>query len=99
MEITFSELCEKLVVNSKDGISLGNPCDMLIDTETGKVIGFIAEGKRGIFDFFGRGNETFIFSEEIENIGKDVIIVRTEHKNKENFEKTNIFIKLFNFFL
>lgn len=72
--IYLSEMQSKDVISIDTGESLGRIVDVLV-SEDGTIINFIAESKK----IFKRPlkDSTFTFSyENIERIGKDVILVR-----------------------
>ncbi len=76
MEISYSELRERDVINISDGRSLGRVCDLVMTYPEGIVCGIVVPGrKRGFPWFFPCRNEIFIDFEQIRQIGKDVIIV------------------------
>ena len=56
MELSFSELRAKEVVNTQDGRRLGRVCDVVLCYPENKWVGLIVPSGRG----FGRKNEIFI---------------------------------------
>ena len=72
MELSFSELRTKEVVNTLDGRKLGRVCDIALCYPENKWLGIIVPGNRG-FGF--KKNELFIDLKNIVKIGEDVILV------------------------
>ncbi len=79
MELSFSELRTKEVVNTQDGKKLGRICDLLFCYPENKVFGFVVPGgKSGFF----RKEERFIAMKNIVRIGEDVILVNLPPNHK-----------------
>lgn len=72
MEMSFSELRTKEVVNTGDGRRLGRVCDIVFCYPENRVIGIVAPGAKGISLW---KNEQFIDMNHIVRIGDDVILV------------------------
>lgn len=72
MELTFSELRAKEVVNTQDGRKLGKVCDIVLCYPDNRWIGIVAPNG-GAFSFKKRG--LFIELRNIVKIGEDVILV------------------------
>ena len=98
MLITIGELCEKEVVNTLDGTSFGLADDVLLDTESRKAVAVIIKDKPGFFGFSKREEEVSISWDKIENIGKDIIFVKTDQSGKIHNKKENFFQKFLNIF-
>lgn len=73
MEITFSTLRSKEIVNLYDGKRLGRIIDISFEKESGRVLGFIVPGIKKIFK---KCEDIFIPLELIKKIGEDVILVK-----------------------
>lgn len=72
MELSFSELRTKEVINTLDGRRLGKVCDVVLCYPENRWLGIVVPGGRG----FGRKkNELFIELRSIAKIGEDVILV------------------------
>ena len=72
MELSFSSLRTKEVVNTKDGRRLGRVCDVALCYPENRWIGIVVPGGKG----WGRKkNELFIDLKQIIKIGEDVILV------------------------
>lgn len=75
METTFLDLRSKQVVNIVDGKVLGHIVDMIFDTCTSRILGFVVPGGKGMFNFF-RNEEIFVPYCNICKIGDDTILVK-----------------------
>ena len=73
MEITFSFLRAKEIINIYDGKRLGRIIDVTFEKETGKVLGFIVPGIKKVFK---KTEDIFIPLELVKKIGEDVILVK-----------------------
>jgi YlmC/YmxH family sporulation protein len=71
MELSFSELRAKEVINTQDGRRLGRVCDIALCYPDNKWIGIIVPNGRG----FMKRNDLFISLKNIVKIGEDVILV------------------------
>ncbi|MBS5022102.1 MAG: YlmC/YmxH family sporulation protein [Firmicutes bacterium] len=72
MELSFSELRTKEVVNTNDGRRLGKVCDIVFCYPENRVIGIVVPGCKG-FAFWK--SEQFIDMKNIVKIGDDVVLV------------------------
>ena len=72
MELTFSELRAKEVINTQDGRKLGKVCDLVLCYPENRWLGVVVPGKRG---FAFKKTELFIEMRNIVKIGEDVILV------------------------
>ena len=72
MELSFSELRTKEVVNVADGRKLGRVCDMVFCYPENRILGFVVPGARG---FGAKRADFFIELKNIVKIGDDVILV------------------------
>ena len=72
MELSFSSLRTKEVVNTQDGRKLGKVCDIALCYPENRWLGIVVPGSKG----WGRKkNELFIDLKQIVKIGEDVILV------------------------
>lgn len=72
MELSFSSLRTKEVVNTQDGRKLGKVCDIALCYPENRWLGIVVPGGKG----WGRKkNELFIDLKQIVKIGEDVILV------------------------
>lgn len=72
MELSFSELRAKEVINTQDGRKLGKVCDLVLCYPENRWLGIVVPGKRG---FAFKKTELFIEMRNIVKIGEDVILV------------------------
>lgn len=76
--MTFRELCSKEVVQLKDGACLGRVDDLELNKETARIESLLLLGRPRLFGLLGRDETLTISWEDIERIGLDAILVRTE---------------------
>ena len=72
MEMSFSELRQKEVINTADGRKLGKICDMVFCYPENKILGFVVPGSRS---FGSKKTDFFIDLKNIVEIGDDVVLV------------------------
>ena len=72
MELSFSDLRTKEVVNTQDGRKLGKVCDIVLCYPENRWLGIVAPGGRS-FGF--KRNSVFIDLKHIIKIGEDVVLV------------------------
>ncbi len=72
MELSFSELRAKEVVNTQDGRKLGKVCDLVFCYPENRWLGIVAPNGRS-FGF--KRNGVFIDLKNIVKIGEDVVLV------------------------
>ncbi len=72
MEVCFSDLKEKEIVNVFDGRKLGRIIDILFDASTGMVRGIVVPGDKKLFR---KNEDIFVPLEKLKKIGDDVILV------------------------
>ena len=72
MELTFSELRAKEVVNTQDGKKLGKASDVVLCYPENRWLGIVVPGGRG---WGCKKNDLFIDLKHIVKIGEDVILV------------------------
>ena len=71
MELSFSELRAKEVVNTQDGRKLGRVCDLVFCYPENRVIGLVVPDNKSFF----KKEEKFVAMKDIVRIGEDVILV------------------------
>ncbi len=71
MELSYTYLRTKEVVNVVDGRKMGKVCDIVFCYPENRVVGIVTPGGR----FAWRKNEQFIEMKNIVKIGDDVILV------------------------
>ncbi len=84
MELSFSELRAKEVVNTQDGKKLGKVCDIALCYPDNKWLGLVVPGGRG-WGF--KKNNLFIDLRCIVKIGEDVILVNVGFPRKNGDKK------------
>ena len=80
MELTFSKLRAKEVINVQDGKKLGRICDVVLCYPENKWIGIVVPNTRG---FSVKRNELFIDLKQVQKIGEDVILVNVGLPRRE----------------
>ena len=83
MELSFSTLRAKEVVNTQDGRKLGKVCDIVFCYPENRWIGLIVPGGRG----FSRKQELFLELRNIVKIGEDVILVNVGFPRAQKTDK------------
>ena len=86
MELTFSELRSKEVVNTQDGRKLGKACDVVLCYPENRWLGIVVPGGGGMFR---KRSDLFIDLKNIVKIGEDVILVNVGVRREEKREKGN----------
>lgn len=76
--MTFRELCSKEVVQLKDGACLGRVDDVELDADTARIESLLLLGRPRLFGLLGRDETLTIPWADIERIGLDAILVRTD---------------------
>ena len=81
MEVNFSDLKQKDVINLNDGKNMGRVCDLSFTFPESNVLGFTVTGSKG-FKFSKQ--EVFIPIKQVVKIGKDAVLVKfgEEHPNR-----------------
>ncbi len=74
MNVEYSDLRSKDVVNVSDGKKLGKTVDLIIDTVIGGIRGIVVPGNKG-FSLFKSSDDLYIPWKNIKRIGSDVILV------------------------
>ena len=76
--MTFRELCAKEVVQLSNGACLGKADDLELDPQTAQIQSLQLLGRPRFFGLRGRDATLTIPWEEIDKIGVDAVLVRTE---------------------
>ena len=76
--MTIRELCEKEVVQLEQGVCLGRADDLAFDPATAQLQNLILLGRPRLFGLLGRDETLVIPWTDIETLGVDAILVRTE---------------------
>lgn len=74
MNVEYSDIKSKDVINVCNGRKLGRTIDLVIDTVVGKVRGIVVPGEKGL-NFFKSSDDLYIPWKNIKRIGSDVILV------------------------
>ena len=83
METSFCELKGKEVINVVDGACLGKIIDIVFDTCTNRVLGFVVPSQKKSWNIFKSSDDIFIPCQDICKIGEDVILVRVMIANTQ----------------
>ncbi len=86
MELTFSDLRTKEVVNTQDGRKLGKVCDIVLCYPENRWLGIVAPNGRG---WGWKKNGVFIDLKQIVKIGEDVILVNVGLPSKQGCKRGN----------
>lgn len=86
MELSFSELRTKEVVNTQDGRKLGKVCDIVLCYPENRWLGIVAPNGKG---WGWKKNGVFIELRQIVKIGEDVILVNVGMSCKQNGKRGN----------
>ena len=76
--MTFRELCAKEVVQLSNGACLGKADDLELDPQTAQIQSLQLLGRPRFFGLLGLDATLTIPWEEIDKIGVDAVLVRTE---------------------
>lgn len=76
--MTFREICAKEVVQLSNGACLGKADDLELDPQTAQIQSLQLLGRPRFFGLLGRDATLTIPWEEIDKIGVDAVLVRTE---------------------
>lgn len=78
---TFTEFCEKEVVNCRDGKILGSPFSLKFDIDSGTICSFFVR-ENALFCLPSKNDSIEIPWDHIDKIGHDIILVHMEHYPK-----------------
>ncbi len=73
----MSELCERSVINVTNGENMGNVDDIAFNAQNAQITHVIIYGRLKWFGLMGRAEDIYIPWEDIEKVGKDVLLVNT----------------------
>ena len=76
--MTFRDLCTKEIVQLQNGVCLGKADDLEFDPQTAEITSLQLLGQPRLFGLMGREETLTSPWHEIERIGLDAILVRTE---------------------
>lgn len=95
MTSRFMEFRRKEIINVANGLKIGYADDLIMDTETASMEALIIYGRPRFFGLLGRGEDLMIPWEEIEVVGEDTILVKSEGKPLPHPGRTSFLAKLF----
>lgn len=75
--LSLYELSKRDVISVPYGVKLGKIDDVQIEDKTAMVTHFIIYGKSKFFGLLGRQEDIMIPWQDIQSIGRDVILVKT----------------------
>lgn len=88
MEISYSELKNKEVINVSDGRKLGHIIDILFDGVNGLVKGVVVPGDKKLFR---KSEDIFVPLSKVKKIGDDVILVVLQNARNMSYASQNSF--------
>lgn len=86
MEVSYSDLKNKEVVNVADGKKLGHIIDILFDNASGEVKGVVVPGDKKIFR---KTEDIFVPLARVKKIGDDVVLVYLQNSRIDNYISRN----------
>ena len=97
MTCRVSALCNKEVINVRDGCRLGCVDDVEINVDKATVCAIIVYGKYRLFGLLGRCDDIVIRWEDIKLVGEDTILVSfcNAPQNQRKKKKRGLFSSLF----
>ncbi len=82
MDISFTDLKEREIVNVYDGKKLGRVIDILFDSTSGSVRGIIVPGDKKLFH---KSDDIFVPLDRLKKIGDDVILVSLQTRSSMTY--------------
>ena len=76
-----------------DGVKLGFVDDIEFNTETNAVIALIIYGRNRLFGILGKEDDIIIKCSDIEIIGTDAILIRTDISLSKMHKKHSFFVE------
>ncbi len=95
MTSRFMEFRRKEIINVANGLKIGYADDLILDTETASIEAVIVYGRPRLFGLLGRGEDLMIPWSEIEVIGEDTVLVKSEGETLPRSGHTSYLSKLF----
>lgn len=95
MQIYFKDLSKKHLITSASCTSLGHVNDLIIDSQTGRVIAIVVYGKPRLFGLLGHREGVVLPYESIKNLGHDAILVDYEPIHTKKVGKNGLLDYLF----
>ena len=75
MTCRMDDMRNKEVINVRDGVRLGNVCDIELDIQNANVCAIIIYGRPRLFGLMGREDDVVIRWDEIQVIGDETVLV------------------------
>ncbi len=75
MELNYSDLLKREVVNVPDGRCFGKIVDMTFSFPKGEIKGIVIPAKKSFFNIFGFYEKLYVEDYKIKKIGTDVILI------------------------
>jgi len=75
MQMFFTDIRNKEVINVSTGLRLGYVNDIEVDVNNGNVLSIIVPGQGRYLGLFGRDEDCVIPWENVSRIGEDIILV------------------------
>ena len=96
MQYTLYDLRDKSVVNVKDGVNFGRVDDVVIDSESAKIVSLVIYGRKKFFGLLGREPDFLISWDDIKIIGSDVVLISVDvSQNAQSASKKNLVKMIF----
>ena len=99
MQFSFEEIREKEVIIVTDGACFGFADDIIFDLETKNIVAIVIKKRPKILGIFGGKKDVLVDWNSVENIGKDIISVKTEQNSNLHNSKPGFLEKFFKIFL
>ena len=96
MQYTLYDLRDKSVVNVKDGVNFGRVDDVVIDSDSAKIVSLVIYGRKKFFGLLGREPDFLISWDDIKIIGSDVVLISVDvAQNAQSAGKKNLVKMIF----
>ena len=96
MQYTLYDLRDKSVVNVKNGVNFGRVDDVVIDSESAKIVSLVIYGRKKFFGLLGREPDFLISWDDIKIIGSDVVLISVDvAQNAQSAGKKNLVKMIF----
>ncbi len=90
------EFRKKEIINMTNGMKIGYVDDLVFDTDSAQVESIVVFGRPRFFGLFGRSEDMLIPWKDIEIIGEDTILVKSEGAEyQKRSPRVSYFDKLF----
>ncbi len=88
--MTFTEICNKEVVQVESGICLGKVDDLILDPNTAEILAFVMLGRPKLFGLLGREEAFQVPFNDIVKFGIDALLINTPLPVQTGKKKKNI---------